>query len=232
MPDEGTSTEELTLETVTAVEPDQLTDDQKTFLEENKDNLSDEQKEKYGYKEDESFKDDDAVPTARGSKAEKKDDDLKDGDKGDDDADIDEEDEKTIKKIVDKSTSKISQQLNAQEERIFRREVEDEVKSLIQSKPEYKDYEARIRRFVYHDNRIGLIRNGLPVEVVVAEALAPVMERIGAKKAIAANAAADTTKSNGSSQRKGEKGKIDYSKMSDEEITSIGDQVKSGRYAA
>lgn len=77
MADENT---ELTLDDVLEVEPADLSDEQKTFLEENKDDLDDEQKERYGFSEEsdeddgDDDKDEDIEPVTRTTAKGKEDD--------------------------------------------------------------------------------------------------------------------------------------------------------------
>lgn len=224
-------TPELTVETVTAVEPDKLDDSQRSFLEEHKAELSEEQRGKYfpEKKDEDEFQDnEEEVPPSRAPKAKAEGEEPPKKKEGEED-DIDDEDEEVIGKVVNKKTSKIEERLNQAEEREFQREVKAELSDILKANPEYEKYKGRIERFVNHPNRIGMIRNGLPVTSVVAEALAPVMQRLGAiKERAAAKAAAETT-SDGTTHRPAPKGKVDYSKMSDDEIQKTAELVKSGR---
>ena len=68
MPEENNNPPELNLEEVVEVAPEELSDDQKTFLEENKGDLSDEQAEKFGITKEEEEKPinvDDITPETR-----------------------------------------------------------------------------------------------------------------------------------------------------------------------
>ncbi len=136
----------------------------------------------------------------------------------------DEDEEKRIAKMVDKRLSPFETQVHTQR-------VNTEVEQILQSNPEYKPYEAKIRRFVNHENRAGLIRQGLPVKTVVLEAIAPHLQQIGAAKAKAADEKAAKTRVDGSSARPNEPGKLpDFANMKASEIEDIAEQVRRGTY--
>lgn len=148
----------------------------------------------------------------------------KEGEEGEDE-EITPEDKDAIGKEVKKAIAPL-------ENVIHNNRIETELNSILAQNPEYKPYEARIRRFVTAPNRSNLIKQGLPVKAVVTEALAPYLQQIGAAKVKAADDKANLTKDIGSSERPAAgAGKLpDFGKMSNKEIEEIGEKVKSGRY--
>lgn len=145
---------------------------------------------------------------------------------------VPDEDEAAIGKVVDKRLDGVTKQLNAVTDRMYRQSVETDLSKIMGQHPEYKPYEARIRRFVTHDNRFKLIKQGLPVNTVVIEAIAPYLQKIGAAKVKAADEKANKTKVNGQQQQATTPDKQDYSKMTNQQITEMSESVKSGRYKA
>lgn len=133
------------------------------------------------------------------------------------------EDKKAIEKQVKKQVAPYL-------DTIHKQTVESELKSIFAENPEYKSYEARIRRFVEHPNRSKMIKDGLPVSTVVTEALQPYFPQIITKKREAADKKAREETVNASSVATKEAKVEDYSKMSSTDIAKIASQVKSGRY--
>lgn len=116
--------EELNLEEITTKEPDQLTEDEKSFLNDNKDQLGEDVAKKYGIdKTPEPI-----VPQTR-FQDQQKDDDGEDGD-------IDPDDEKTISKVVDK---KLRQQQD-----------QAELNAFIVENPEFSKYKTAIETYMKH----------------------------------------------------------------------------------
>lgn len=147
-----------------------------------------------------------------------------------DDDDIDEDDEKAIKKVVSKELQSVTKELNDFKEERFKATVDKDLNKILTDNPEYKPYEARIRRFVNHENRIGLIKRGLPVNTVVLEAVAPYLQKIGAQKAKVADEKAKNLKTEGQQKGGTPTAKPDFKNMSVAEIEKIGELVKQGRY--
>lgn len=147
-----------------------------------------------------------------------------------DDTELPEEDQKAIEKLVEKKYGKYFASIEQQAEFQHKARVESELSKILTDNPEYKPYEAKIRKFVTHENRAEFIKNGLPVKVVVNEAIAPYLQKIGAEKAKAADIKANTIKVNGEQKGNETKGKVDYASMTSEQIREMGEQVKAGRY--
>ncbi len=140
-----------------------------------------------------------------------------------DDDEIVPDDEAIISKVLDKKLSPFTQQLQNQK-------TEAELAAILAQNPEYKPYEARIRRWVTHPNRAGLIKQGLPVKTVVIEALSPYLQKIGADKAKKADDKARMDNVDGATSTPATGKLPDFNKMSTEEFTKMSEQVKAGRF--
>jgi hypothetical protein len=142
---------------------------------------------------------------------------------GDDGKKDDPPSDDAIRKVVKSEMAPVADSLHTQR-------IENEIQKILTENPEYKPYEKRIRNFVTHENRKGLIKQGLPVQAVVVEAVAPYMQEIGAARAKAADEKADKTKSAGSSTTPTETPEVDLSKMKNVDVTNMSEQIKSGRF--
>ncbi len=181
-------------------------------------------KEKEGEKsEEEKIEDDGAEP--EGASVTKKVDEKADSENEDEDEYLTQEDEDKIGKIVKKQLAPFT-------DTIVKQGIESELNNILIQNPEYKPYEARIRRFVSHQNRLPMIKQGLPVKSVVLEAVSPYLEKIAIARSKAADEKAAKTSSEGSSERPSEKTSKfpDISKMNNKEIEQMSDLVKQGRY--
>jgi|GEM_PF-4250844 len=146
--------------------------------------------------------DEDVEPEIRGGKK------SEGKDKDDDgDGDLTDEDSQSIRKIVREEQGVLSDQIHNQT-------VASELRAEFEAHPEYKPYEKRIRAFVNHPNRKGMIQQGLPVSAVVAEAIAPKLQEIGAKMERVAKKKADKTRGGGSSSRPSSGKGLDWENMS------------------
>lgn len=145
------------------------------------------------------------------------------------DGEVDMLDSAQAKEFIEKSVRGAVETVS---ESVYKQQIEAEVSSVLAKNPEYKPYEDRIRTFVNHPNRAGLIKNGLPIETVALEAVAPFLQKIGAEKARAADAKAKQTEDVGGSKRPVNAGTgiPDFKNMPAKEIENINNQVKSGRY--
>lgn len=134
-----------------------------------------------------------------------------------------EDEEEKISKVVKKHLSGFVDELSGQR-------IDSEVNKILTENPEYKPYEARIRRFVDSPNRKEYIKAGLPVKAVIMEAIAPYLEQIGANKRKLADEKAKITGGGGSTtQPASDKGR-DWSTVPSKDITLIAEQIKAGIY--
>jgi hypothetical protein len=185
-----TTTEEITLESVVAIEPDALTEDQKTFLEENKDQLNEEQSIKYGYKEEPIDPEKIEIETRDGRKVEpaKKSEDKEEEDP--DLADMDPEDKKRIDKLIEKRITPVQQQLKQQNDEV-------EVNTYLLDHPEYGKYKGAILKYVAHPAYAQI-----PVKNIAAMVAADDMQKLGAQKEREAQKKIAETKNPGSGGKK------------------------------
>jgi len=108
--------------------------------------------------------------------------------------------------------------------------VDKNLNDYFDKNPEVKEFRSNVEKFVKHSERIKFIKNGLPVSAVIAEALAPYQQRIGALKAKAADAEANRLKDGGSSTPPKSPGKTDFTSMKSTDIRRMARDVKNGRY--
>ena len=198
MPEDNT-TPEFTLDDVVSVEPDQLSVEQKTFLETNKADLTPEQAEKFGIKVEEE---EDEEPRTRATTTpEKKTEEEED--------DLDPDDEARINKMVDK--------------RLAQSGVGDtrdqlQVSAFVRDNPEYSKYADRALKYM----------KTIP-DLVAEDAFRIVsakdQQKIGAQKEREAFEKARGTTSSGTQFRAPAGGGIDWSKATAEEISAKRNEV-------
>lgn len=142
----------------------------------------------------------------------------------DDDADSDDNEGK-------KKSPKRSKAVEAINDMKLSTAISNEVSRYFEKHPEAKEFRKTVDKFVSSPERVKHMKNGLPVSAVIAEALAPHQQRIGALKAKKAQEEADRTKDGGGSTKPSDPGKTDYSKMSSSDIRKMARDVKNGRYS-
>lgn len=106
--------------------------------------------------------------------------------------------------------------------------IKDGVRDFIAANPEAKTFQSKIERYVNSPARKKFIKQGLPVTAVIAEALMPHMQRLGALKAKQADAEANQTKDGGRTSKAKAPAAADYSKMSNADILKKARQVQNG----
>jgi hypothetical protein len=196
--------DELTIETVTALPVDQLTDDHKTFLKDNQDKLSDDQKKTYGgffgNNDDDGGKDEDDIefeddgasppdPDDKKDKKDKKDKDADDDDAGDDD-DLDDDDKNVItKKAEEVAKNALAPILKANEEA----RVSKEWTKAVTDFPELKKFETKILRYANHSSYQGKS----VMQSIIDVAGVDVFVKIGAKRAKSADDDSSRDNNNG-----------------------------------
>ena len=129
---------ELVLDDVVQISPDELDDSQKTFLQENADNLTDEQKETFKdilEKKEEVIKLGEVEPEIR-TPAQKKEEKTEE-------EEINPDDEQVIKKVVEKRIKPVADILQ-------RVKDEQEVDAFLRVKPELSKYRDVIIKYVQH----------------------------------------------------------------------------------
>ena len=201
--DDANNEPELVLDDVVELEVDDLSDEHKTFLEENKGDLSTEHLEKFGLEVDDIVDPDDIEVETRGKEAEEKVDEK-------DDEDLDGELEKEVKAL----RKKVKMSDNA-------RDNEKDVESFISKNPEYKKYEGVMLKFINSPSW-----NDVPIQAIANHVSAKEQQKIGASKERAAAKKARDSKSGGTQVRKKTTEGIDWKKASSEEVNAQIAKVK------
>lgn len=195
--------QELNLEEVVEVSPKDLSDEQATFIQENEDKLSDEQKEvfkdtlKKEEEEEEEPEADDVEPETRTRVKEDK-------DKGDEDDEVDPDDEAAISKVVAKQLKEAG---------VGDAKDQLEVDAFIRSKPEMGKYRAVALKYMSNP-----AYSNIPAHNIMAMVSAKDQQKIGAQKEREAAEKAKDTQGGGTTVRKTKAGAIDWSKATQEEI--------------
>lgn len=140
------------------------------------------------------------------------------GDEGaadDDDDDIADEDREVVIKSVMPIIEPLLKQNAAQEN-------EKELGSFLKDNPDFKPFEAKIRRYMEHPTRAGI-----PVKAIAYEVAGDKLMQIGAKRAKAADEKARETQTGGGSSREGA-GEKSVWDMTPEEFAAQQQKVRSG----
>jgi len=203
---ENNSPEELVLDEVVEVAPEELSGEQKTFLQENADNLTDEQKETYKEvleeKEETPLSLDEIEPETRGGKpAPKKKEEKPEGEEIDEEDEIAPEDKETIGKVVKKELEPINEALK----QVQGIKDQTEVDAFIRVKPEYSKYRDVVLKYMAHPSYANI-----PVHNIAAIVAAKDLQKMGADKEREAAKRAKETASGGQTQRKVTGGKVDW----------------------
>lgn len=214
--EENTTSEdsEITLDSVDTFDTDNLTDEQQTFLEENKDSLSDEQREKFGIKdeEEEDIDVDNLEPETRSKPAEKK-----EKDEEEEDEDLDDEDEKVIGKVVDKKLKEVNEKLA----KVEQLENEAEVDSVIRSNPLLGKYRGAALKYMQHP-----AYKNIPAINIMAIVSSKDAQKLGAQKEREISKKVKETQTHGSQARKqGGSGKPDWKNMPSDEFAKERDRI-------
>lgn len=216
------SAPQFELEEVVNLEPESLTDEHKTFLEENKGDLTPEQADKFGItqeaaEEEEDIDLDKIEPETKGKKVEKKEDITtpkgKKDEKDEEDEEIDPEDEKKISKVLQKHLTPLQEREKEREAEFQALKDEKEVDSLISAKPEYAKYRGAALKYMAHPAYANI-----PAHNIMAIVASKDLQSIGAKKEREAARAAKETQGNTSTTRKQPAGKIDWHNVSKDDF--------------
>lgn len=210
-------TPELVLEEVTEVAPDELSEEQTTYLQENVDDLTDEQKETFKevLEKEEEPVDPGKVKIKTRIKTKK----PKEGKEGEEeeeeDEDVDPDDEVTIGKVVKKGLKPMQDQLDAQTKRSQKLADEAEVDAFIRDNPDHKKYRGVILKHMKHPSY-----SNIPAANIAAMVAAEDQQKIGAKKERKAAEKAKSTQGGGSSARKPKAGEVDWGKASKKQVAA------------
>jgi len=196
---------ELVLEEVVEVAPGELSEEQTTFIKENAEGLTDEQKETFKEvleAEEEEEKEIDlekVTPESREGEPEPPKPDVK----PDEEEDVAPEDEEAIGKVVDKRIEPITKALGE----VQKIKDQAEVDSFIRVKPEFEKYRAVALKYMAHP-----AYKNVPVNNIMSIVAGKDLQKLGAQKERDAKKKADDTKSPGDPVREPGKGKVDWKK--------------------
>jgi len=205
MPEDNNTTPELNLEEIVETAPEELSDGQKAFLEENKDNLTDEQAAKFGIEkeqEEEQVNLDEIVPETR-TEIEKQKERIRK-----EEEEIDPDDEATISRVLEKKVGPLEKELRATKDQI-------EVDAFIRDNPEYAKYRGVALKYMANP-----AYSNIPAHNIMAIVASKDLQKLGAQKEREAAENAKKTRGGGSSFRKPGGGGIDWSKASAEEVAA------------
>ena len=191
---------DFTLDEVTSKEPDQLNTSEKDFLTDQKDNLSDDQREKFGLGEEKKESKIDPEDWDVETREEKKLD--------DDDDDTDQEDKKVIDRRIQRRLSPLAKDLK-------KAKIQSELDGYLLDNPEHKKYKKVILKYKTTPNSVYA---DVPVHRIAKMVSYEDAEKQGAKREREIKEKVDKTKSGGRATRKGKTGKIDWQSMSNEEF--------------
>lgn len=202
--------EDITLDSVIETPVEDLSDDQKSFIQDHSEELDDTQKETYKDiitpKEEEEEIDVDKVEVPTRNKiTDKKEDDSVD----DEDDDMLPADKEAINKAVDKKMQGVDAKL-AQVQTI---QDQIEVDAFIRSKPEYAKYRAVALKYMAHSDY-----KNIPAHNIFAIVSANDAQKIGAQKEREAQKTVKATQNGGNQVRVPNGGKVDWSKATKEEM--------------
>jgi len=193
MPDE--TPPELVLEEVVSKEVADLTDQEKTFLTEHKDELTTTESTKFGIAVETKVE-----PEVRSTikTPEKK-------EKEDEDDNVLPEDEEAINRVVNKRLAPLEEQTKQQQDII-------DINNLIASKPEYAPYREQILAYAKHD-----AYKQIPIHNIAAIVTSKDQQKIGARKEREAQKKVAETKSPGNTSRPGTPIKVDWHNASSDD---------------
>ncbi len=196
--------DELILEDVTAKAPEELAENETTFIKEHAEELTDEQKETFKdvleVKEEKEEEEEEVKPEYRYTPSKEEEE--------KEEEEVDPEDKKLIGKVVSKELKSVNDRLEQQSQVL-------EVDSFITTRPEAKPYRTKMLTYMKAEHY-----NALPAHVIFKIVAGDDLEKIGAEKERTAREQAEATRTAGSSVRPtGSAGK-DWSKASKEDIAA------------
>jgi len=194
--------DELTIDSITSTvgTPEALSDEQRTFLNDNAEHLTDEQATKYGIEKPAPIPEPPALPEVKPETPVKK----------EGEEDLDAEDEAKIAKILDKRLSSLTAtQLNTQRQL----DVDSFLAQNTATLPNVNRYRDAMLKFAVHPNY-----KNLTAKEIFNIVAGPELMRIGAKKEREAAARAKSTQTNNSSGRSPSGAKKDWNTASKEDF--------------
>lgn len=205
---ENNNDPQLDLAEIVEIAPDDLSDDQKIFLETNVDDLTDEQATTFGLKKTPPPP---VEPEVRTKPPAKKPDEPPTPLEEEDDP----EDVATIGRVVTKTIKPLQEQIERQTESLQATKNENEVDTLIREKPEFAPYRSRILTYMKHPAYLNIPAENIAMMPNVA---GKDLMKLGAEKEREAAGAAADSKGAGGTARKAEGGGKNWLKASKEEF--------------
>jgi len=205
---EDNNNPQLNLEEVVEVAPDDLSDEQKTFLADNVDDLTDEQAETFGLKKSPPPP---VEPEVRSKPPEKK--------PEDDDTlpplpdEIDPEDAKTIGAVVDRRLKPLQDEMQRQTATVKERADVTEVDNFIRENPQFDKYRGKMLTYMKHP-----AYSNIPAQNIARIVAGDDLVKMGAEKEREAAGKANESRGIGSSARQSKGGGKDWLKASKEEF--------------
>lgn len=144
-------------------------------------------------------------------------DETDDAEDGDDDDDLSEADRIALDKRIEKQLAPFKKQAAEQE-------VETEIANFLAKNPDFKPFEAKVKRWALHPNR-----SGVPVKSIFFEVAGDKLLALGAKRAKAADVKANRTKVGGGSNVTKDQGGKSYKDMSLNDFGKELEAAKLGR---
>ena len=197
MPDDNNDPQ-LNLEEVVEVAPDDLSDEQKVFLEENKTDLTDEQAVSFGIEREPEGPAEPEVRTASKPPA------SDDGKPPVADNEIDPDDEAMVGKVISRRLKPLEDQVKAQTDQV-------EVDGFIRENPEYSKYRGKILTYMKHPAYSNIPANNIAKIVAGGDLM-----KLGAQKEREARENADKSTGAGVSARTPKGGTKDWGTASKE----------------
>jgi len=200
---DNNDSQELNLEEVVEVEPDKLSEEQKTFLEEKKGDLTDEQAEKFGIEKGEKEEEPEDIEPKTRAKPPKK------PKEGEEEEEPDPDDERMVSSIIDK---------RLKEAGIGDTQDQLQLDAFIRDNPEYSKY--RVNALKYMKVHPSLVA-GDAVRIVSAKD----QQKIGAEKEREATENARSTQGGGMTVRTPKGAGRDWSKATAEEMDAKKNEI-------
>lgn len=142
----------------------------------------------------------------------------------DDDDGVLPEDEEIINKVVDKRFAAINPILQESIQNSIAAKDDAEINAFLTENPDFKQFEAKARRFMAHESR-----RSIPVKSIFYEVAGDKLLKIGADRARKADEEARATQTGGGSNRASEGGEKTVFSLSEEEFKAKQEAVRRGR---
>lgn len=209
LPEKGTSEGELNLTEVVEIAPDSLSEEQKTFLEEHKTDLTPEQAEKFGIELEEKPEEIDVEKVEVETRTKEPEEKPEEKGEEEEEEEVAPEDRKAIGQVVDDKLTDFRGKL----EDVDKVKDQVEVDAYIRDNPDFGVYRGVMLKYLAHP-----AYKNIPVKNIAAIVGAADLQKLGAKKEREAAQKAKETQGGGTTVRKGIPTGIDWHTASKEEF--------------